>query len=217
MATYTKDELPAGLTAETAETGDLFIMKDASSNSVVSMTRTNAMQMFTGDHLVLPADSNPATPTLAFGTSGADSGLYQRTSARVNVAIGGAAKWEFSGTFFGTSGGEGGAIMHGAPSGTSPNLVPVRDDPNTGIGSPGADQLTLITGGAERVTVDATGTVDVNKGTADEGFFNFKATIDGDATSAISSLTTTGAATHHIQIEINGTTAWIPCSTTDPS
>ena len=53
--------------------------------------------------------------------------------------------------------------------------------------------------------------------TRDNAFINFKATADADATSAISTLTTSGAVTHHIQIEINGTTAWIPCSTTDPS
>ena len=54
-------------------------------------------------------------------------------------------------------------------------------------------------------------------GTVDAGFMNFIATADGDATSAISTLTTSGAVTHHIQFEINGTTFWIAGSTTDPS
>ena len=53
--------------------------------------------------------------------------------------------------------------------------------------------------------------------TRDNAFINYKATADADATSAISTLTTSGAVTHHIQIEINGVTAWIPVSTTDPS
>lgn len=53
--------------------------------------------------------------------------------------------------------------------------------------------------------------------TDDAAFINFQATVDGDATSAISNLTTSGAVTHHIQVEINGVTAWIPCSTTDPT
>jgi hypothetical protein len=57
----------------------------------------------------------------------------------------------------------------------------------------------------------------VDQGTADNGLINFQATIDADATSAISSLTTSGATTHHIQVEINGTTFWIAGSTTDPS
>lgn len=53
--------------------------------------------------------------------------------------------------------------------------------------------------------------------TTDDGFINFNATVDADTTSAISSLTTSGAVTHHIQVEINGTKAWIPASTNAPS
>jgi hypothetical protein len=67
------------------------------------------------------------------------------------------------------------------------------------------------------VRVDNTGTIIPDKTTADEAFIDFNATIDADATSAISSLTTSGGVTHHIQISLNGTTAWIPCSTTDPT
>jgi len=57
----------------------------------------------------------------------------------------------------------------------------------------------------------------IDKTTADAAFFNLKAVIGADAVSAISSLTTSGAVTHHLQYEINGTTFWIPGSTTDPS
>jgi hypothetical protein len=57
----------------------------------------------------------------------------------------------------------------------------------------------------------------LDQGTADNGLINFQATINADAVSAISSLTTSGATTHHIQVEINGTTFWIAGSTTDPS
>ena len=60
-------------------------------------------------------------------------------------------------------------------------------------------------------------TLQMDLTTEDEGFINFKSTIDADATSAISSNTTSGAVTHHIQVKLNGTTAWIPCSTTDPT
>lgn len=57
----------------------------------------------------------------------------------------------------------------------------------------------------------------LDQSTADNGFIDFQATIDADATSAISSLTTSGAVTNHIQFKINGTTFWIAGSTTDPS
>lgn len=55
------------------------------------------------------------------------------------------------------------------------------------------------------------------KGTTDGGFFNFTATADADTTSAISTLNTSGATTDHIQIELNGTKAWIAVSTNNPS
>ena len=53
--------------------------------------------------------------------------------------------------------------------------------------------------------------------TQDAGFIDFVASIGADATSAISSFATSAAVTHHIQCEINGTTFWIPGSTTDPT
>jgi len=59
--------------------------------------------------------------------------------------------------------------------------------------------------------------VKIEKGTTDGGFFNFSATADADATSAISTNTTSGGTTHHVQVEINGTKAWIAVSTTNPS
>ena len=59
--------------------------------------------------------------------------------------------------------------------------------------------------------------ISMNLTTEDNAFVNYQATIDADATSAISSNTTSGAVTHHIQIEINGTTGWIAVSTTDPT
>ena len=57
----------------------------------------------------------------------------------------------------------------------------------------------------------------LDRTTDDDGFINFKATIGADATSAVSSFTTSAATTHHIQILINGTPAWIAVSTTDPT
>ena len=53
--------------------------------------------------------------------------------------------------------------------------------------------------------------------TEDLPFFDFVATADADTTSAISTLTTSGGTTHHIQVDINGVKAWIAVSTTNPS
>lgn len=57
-----------------------------------------------------------------------------------------------------------------------------------------------------------------HKGTvAGSSYINFQATTAANTTNPISTLTTSGATTHHIQIEINGTKAWIPVSTNNPS
>lgn len=50
----------------------------------------------------------------------------------------------------------------------------------------------------------------INMLTADNGFIDFRATEDADATSALSSLTTAGALQGFIQVLINGTAEWIP-------
>lgn len=65
--------------------------------------------------------------------------------------------------------------------------------------------------------VQFTSDVSISKSTEDAGLINFRATADSDATSAISTLTNSGATTHHIQVEINGEKAWIACSTTNPT
>jgi len=70
------------------------------------------------------------------------------------------------------------------------------------------------------ITGDLTVTGNINisdKGTADVPFWDYQATADADAVSAISTLTTSGSTTHHIQVAINGVTAWIAVSTTDPT
>tara|TARA_R100000501_G_C2628714_1_gene123034 strand:+ start:4058 stop:4675 length:618 start_codon:yes stop_codon:yes gene_type:complete len=59
--------------------------------------------------------------------------------------------------------------------------------------------------------------ISLDMGTLDKGFIDFVATADADATSAISTLNTSGGTTDHIQISLNGTPAWIAVSTTDPS
>ena len=57
----------------------------------------------------------------------------------------------------------------------------------------------------------------ITLGATDAPFFDFIANADADTTSAISTLTTSGATTHHIQVDINGTKAWIAVSTNAPT
>lgn len=87
----------------------------------------------------------------------------------------------------------------------------------SGLGSGSHYFCDFQVSGTSKIRIDNTGTIEPDKTTADEGFINFKATADGDSTSAISTLTTSGSTTHHIQIEINGTKAWIAASTNAPT
>lgn len=52
---------------------------------------------------------------------------------------------------------------------------------------------------------------------ADETLINFGGTTGANATATISTHTTSGAVTHHLKCEINGTTFWIPGSTNNPT
>ncbi len=59
--------------------------------------------------------------------------------------------------------------------------------------------------------------LDHNSTSAGCSYINFLGTAAANSTNPISTLTTSGATTHHIQIEINGVKAWIAASTNNPS
>ena len=162
--------------------------------------------------------SNANLPSLAFGDG--DTGFFETTDDNFRLSVAGAARvgWSSTGYFSNTGGGF--QLLYAAPSATVPSLLPNGSDLNTGIGRANTDQLSLIAGGVEGMRISESGgisQIEIGQGTNDAPFFDFQATADADATSAISTLTTSGATTHHVQIEINGVTAWIAVSTTDPS
>jgi hypothetical protein len=59
--------------------------------------------------------------------------------------------------------------------------------------------------------------LDQNATAAGSSFIDYQGTAAANATGPVSTFTTSGATTNHIQIEINGTKAWIAVSTNDPS
>ena len=152
-----------------------------------------------------------------------NTGFYESSDNSIYIAIGGTDKISIDGNSFQSRTNGGFSIRHSeAASGINPVFLPSKSDLNSGLGQNADDQLSLIAGGVEGMRISTTGSpavsqVEIDQGTNDAPFFDFQATADGDATSAISTLTTSGSTTHHIQVEINGTTAWIACSTTDPS
>jgi len=57
----------------------------------------------------------------------------------------------------------------------------------------------------------------LDQGDVSEPFIDYIGTATADALSSISTLNTSGATTDHIQIDLNGTKAWIAVSTNDPT
>lgn len=110
-----------------------------------------------GKQLILPSANTPSAPAVAFGDG--DTGFYENVGNTLNVSVGGNARYQWNGdTFQG--------IASGAPkfrdidsTATQPNIFPDRSDSDTGIGSAGADQLSLITNGAEQVNIASDGYV----------------------------------------------------------
>lgn len=101
--------------------------------------------------IILPQVNDAANPTLAFGDG--DSGIYEESDDVLIISLGGVALYEISaaGIMSVTSSGPG--MLSRIASATNPTLVPKKGNTNTGVGSDGFDQLTLVAGGAEGLRV----------------------------------------------------------------
>jgi hypothetical protein len=110
-------------------------------------TRAQIHALESGEHLVLPQVGEPATPTLAFGNG--NTGFYEESDDTIGISCGGAIRWRADATWFAGSPSDGAALVRSGVSATVPSLLPDKGDPNTGIGTAAADQLSLIAGGFE--------------------------------------------------------------------
>jgi len=90
-----------------------------------------------GSQLLLPLENDAATPTLAFGDG--DTGLYEAADDDLYVTLAGTQRWVFDVNFFGTFNTARPALRNVTPSATSPDIVPVQTDFDTGIGWAAAD------------------------------------------------------------------------------
>jgi len=97
----------------------------------------------------------PTAPTAAAGTN--------TTQLATTAFVAAAADWTRTGTTLAPKT-AGDVVTVSAGTAALPGLTPVGD-PNTGIYSPGADQLAISTGGAGRVFIDPSGNVGVGTGT----------------------------------------------------
>ncbi len=105
------------------------------------------LSLTSGAHLKLPQVNEPATPTLAFGDG--DSGLYEAVDDTLVVAINGVANITFNATSLHAASTVSWRLLQVTSTATVPNILSTYSDTDTGIGSAGADILSLIAGAVE--------------------------------------------------------------------
>lgn len=132
-------------------TGDLLVNGDltVSGSSNVGVDETVEGQLLLDTDL----SSTNTAPALAFGDG--DTGFYETSDDNLRVSIGGNARWMFQNSDFGVPSTGYPTIKYEASTATNPVFVPGYGDDDTGIGSAGADQLSLIAGGVEGLRIDA--------------------------------------------------------------
>ena len=127
--------------------------------------KVDALGNIKASGIFLAGDGTPAAPAYSF-TNSPITGLHSPATNELGIAVNGAARWLLSfGTFKGVIT-NGPAILNIASTATIPNLLPRSNDGNTGVGSNGADQLSLIAGGVEGLRITTVG------GIADSVFDN---------------------------------------------
>lgn len=102
----------------------------------------------TAGSLLLPSSNDAVTPTLSFGTG---VGLYRET-ANLNIAIAGTKRFYISTAGIVGEATNAGLLYNRTPSGTDPGFT-FSGDINTGIGTAGADILSLTAGAEEGIRI----------------------------------------------------------------
>jgi filamentous hemagglutinin len=214
----------AGQTVATFGTGNISV--NDGNNIFCSATNNGQIGLYGGGITASPAFIKVYGRTAGSGNAGAiiiDGNTRNSDSDCSNgVSITGPAAYASATTNLvggpiSLTGGAGASGSAGAANGGDVTITA-----GTGYGTGAGGNITLAGGtpgsGAQGIVDVSAGTeVHLDQTTADAPFFNFQATADADTTSAISTNTTSGSTTHHIQVEINGTKAWIAVSTNAPS
>jgi len=99
------------------------------------------------NHLLLPLNNDPATPTLAFGDG--DTGFYEASADVIGIAIGGISDWFIHSNAFQSNLAGGPSLNSITATAILPAFSPNKTDIDTGIGYAATDQLSLIAGGVE--------------------------------------------------------------------
>lgn len=106
---------------------------------------------------IVPLQNLEATPSIAFGDG--DTGFFETANDQLTVSINGTARWDFAGGSLQARVAGGPGILNEATTAVNPTLVPNIGDPDSGIGSPGLDQISLVAGALDCINISEAGAV----------------------------------------------------------
>ena len=98
----------------------------------------------------LLGDGSVGAPSYSF-TNSPTTGLYRQAADSLGIATAGVARFEFVGDVLRSENVSGPAMVNAAISSVVPQFCPNQNDLNTGLGSPGQDEVSLIAAGVEAV------------------------------------------------------------------
>lgn len=124
------------------------------------------------DGLILADIGSAGAPSITFNGR-EDVGIFSIAANNLSFATSGSERFRLNaGAIFGLSVGAA-SILNTTPSTTIPTILPRRESTGMGMGSGGTDQLSLITGGTERINISSTGDVTLTNELDVEGFSAF--------------------------------------------
>ncbi len=99
----------------------------------------------------LLGDGTVGAPSYSF-TNSPTTGFYRQAADSLGIATAGVARFEFKGDVLQSQNSSGPAMVNAAINPILPQFCPNQNDLNTGLGSPGQDEISLIAGGVEAVS-----------------------------------------------------------------
>ena len=111
------------------------------------------LQVQGNSRLILPQVNDETNPTLAFGDG--NTGLFEGGDNALRIATDGTSRWQITGDDIQSIANPGPTIRNVNTSSTVPAYV-FRFDYDTGIGSAGSDELSLIAAGSEIMRLSTT-------------------------------------------------------------
>ncbi len=129
--------------------------------------------------VIVPLQDDATKPSIAFGDG--DSGFYESADDTIQIAVGGAARFKIALAIMGGASSNAMSLINEVPTATNPSLAP-SGDVDTGLGTGGADELSLIAGGVQGANVkENAGVVQVILPLQDNATFPSLAFGDGDS------------------------------------